>query len=110
MGGRGNHCTDDLFFNQGWSFSKAECEEKCDNFANCGGYEWGRQSLYSCALYFHNTADPPTLSAGWSCNFTTIHKYHKHTYTLFNHAGSIPVSRSHDYGHKGNCFVKDVQR
>jgi len=96
-GPRGNHCFDGPRFSPPW-MSKAACQSKCEEISECSAYEWGREYYYNCALYIHTTVEHPASLAGWTCNFWSA-----------GQLGTQPVTRAHDYGHKGECFVRNVR-
>lgn len=96
-GPRGNHCFDGPRFSPPW-MPKAACQSKCEEISECSAYEWGREYYYNCALYIHTTVERPASLAGWTCNFWSA-----------GQLGTQPVTRAHDYGHKGECFVKTAR-
>merc|ERR1719410_3385531 len=96
-GPRGNHCFDGPRFSPPW-MTKAACQSKCEEIPKCSAYEWGREHYYNCALYIHTTlAHPASLGSGWTCNFWSA-----------GQLGTQPVTRAHDSGHKGECFVRNT--
>jgi len=99
QGPRGNHCYDGPSFNNGAGKvrTKAECQQECVLIEHCSAYEWGRNNYYNCALYIHtSTTMPLELSPHqWICNFWSA-----------GPAGVNEVSRAHNFGHSGECFVQ----
>jgi len=97
QGPRGNHCYDGPSFNAGTVRTRAMCQEECGKIGHCSAYEWGRNNHYNCALYIHtSTTMPPELSPHeWICNFWSA-----------GPAGVNEVSWAHNFGHSGECFVK----
>jgi len=97
QGPRGNHCYDGPSFNTGTVRTQDECQQECEKIGHCSAYEWGRNNYYNCALYIHtSTANPPELaSRDWTCNFWSA-----------GPSGVNKVSRAHNFGHSGKCFIK----
>jgi len=99
QGPRGNHCYDGPSFSRGTVRTREQCQEKCDNIGHCSAFEWGRNNHYNCALYIHtSTTNPPELSPQeWTCNFWSA-----------GPDGVNEVSRAHNFGHSGECFVEQT--